>query len=55
MPESIREHFRTARDHMKSRIEVMKGLLDLPAGPPSEEFHGSIRVSNLPENVRFYA
>ncbi|HVB79627.1 MAG TPA: VOC family protein [Candidatus Binataceae bacterium] len=47
--------FRTARDQIKTRIEVLKGLLDLPQGPAAKEFHSSIRVHSLPESVRFYA
>ena len=53
--EEIRTRFRTARDQIKARIEVLAGLLDLPKGPQAEEFHGSIRVQNLPDSVRFYA
>ncbi|RUR28352.1 glyoxalase/bleomycin resistance/dioxygenase family protein [Vreelandella andesensis] len=30
-------------------------MLDIPPSPPAEEFHGSIRVNNLPDSVRFYA
>ena len=33
----------------------MKSLLDVPEGPPSNEFHGSVRVADLPASVRFYA
>jgi thioredoxin type arsenate reductase len=52
--EEMLARFRTARDQIRSRIEVLQGLLDLPAGPPSQEFHASIRVGNLPASVRFY-
>ena len=54
-PEDFRTRFRTARDQIKARIEVLSGLLDLPEGPKAQEFHSSIRVSNLPESARFYA
>ena len=54
-PEEIRARFRTARDQIKIRIEVLKGLLDLPKDPLSQEFHTSIRVNSLPDSVRFYA
>lgn len=54
-PEDIRARFRTARDQIKARLEILKALIDLPEGPPSEEFHGSIRVKSLPDSVRFYA
>jgi len=54
-PEERRALFRAARDQLKIRIEILRGLLNLPEGPPSREFHGSVRVANLPESVRFYA
>ncbi len=54
-PEEILSRFRVARDQIKTRLEILQGLLDLPEGPPSQEFHGSIRVRSLPESVRFYA
>ncbi len=54
-PEEMRARFRTARDQIKARIEVLARLLDVPPGPPAKEFHSSIRVGDLPESVRFYA
>jgi thioredoxin type arsenate reductase len=54
-PEDMRTRFRTARAQIRARIEVLRALLDVPEGPPSEEFHGSIRVASLPDSVRFYA
>ncbi len=54
-PEDLRARFRTARDQIKVRIEILKGLLDLPGGPAAQEFHSSIRVNSLPDSVRFYA
>lgn len=54
-PEDFRARFLTARDQIKARLEILKALIDLPEGPPSEEFHGSIRVKSLPDSVRFYA
>ncbi|MEX1200155.1 MAG: VOC family protein [Methylophaga sp.] len=53
--EDLQQRFNTARDQLKKRIEILKGLVDLPRGPEANEFHGSIRVSNLPASVRFYA
>jgi len=53
--EDLRARFRTARDQIKARIEVLRGLVNLPEGPPSQEFHASMRVANLPESVRFYS
>ncbi|MGS2744130.1 arsenate reductase/protein-tyrosine-phosphatase family protein [Halomonas sp. LS-001] len=47
--------FRIARDQIKARIAVLSGLLDIPQSPSAEEFHGSIRVGDLPGSVRFYA
>jgi thioredoxin type arsenate reductase len=54
-PEEMRKRFRTARDQINGRLEVLKSLLDVPQGPPSDEFHGSVRVASLPDSVRFYA
>lgn len=53
--QDIEQRFRNARDQLKTRIEILKGLIDLPEGPMANEFHGSIRVNNLPASVRFYA
>lgn len=51
--------FRTARDQIKARIEILNALLDTPHDKleelSSKEFHASIRVNNLPQSVRFYA
>ena len=49
------ERFRTARDQIHARLAVLARLLDLPAGPRATEFHGSIRVRDLPTSARFYA
>ncbi len=46
--------FRTARDQIKGRIEVLAQLLDLPGGPAGTEFHASIRVRDLAASTRFY-
>lgn len=46
--------FRTARDQIKARIEVLASLLDLPEGPKGTEFHASLRVRDLAESTRFY-
>jgi arsenate reductase (thioredoxin) len=54
-PEDFRARFRTARDQIKARLEILKALIDLPESLPSEEFHGSIRVKSLLKSVRFYA
>ncbi|MFN3273450.1 MAG: VOC family protein [Paracoccus sp. (in: a-proteobacteria)] len=47
--------FRTARDQIKARIEVLAGLIDLPEGPTGTEFHASLRVRDLGASTRFYA
>jgi arsenate reductase (thioredoxin) len=49
------KHFAAARDQIRARIEILAALLDLPAGPVSQEFHGSLRVHDLPRSTRFYA
>lgn len=54
-PENLRQRFRAARDQIKARIEILSSLIDVPEGPPSDEFHSSIRVTNLPDSTRFYA
>jgi arsenate reductase len=54
-PEETRARFRSARDALKARIEILAALLDIPQGPASEEFHASVRVRDLPASVRFYA
>ena len=47
--------FRSARDQIKARIEVLARLLDLPAGLDGIEFHASLRVRDLAASTRFYA
>lgn len=47
--------FRTGRDQIKARIEVLAGLIDVPAGPAGTEFHASLRVRDLGASTRFYA
>jgi arsenate reductase (thioredoxin) len=47
--------FRTARDQLRGRIEVLATLLDIPAGPQPDEFHASVRVADLAKSTRFYA
>lgn len=53
-PATLRDRFRTARDQIKGRIEVLSKLLDLPEGPAGIEFHASIRVHDLATSTRFY-
>lgn len=47
--------FRTSRDQIRARIEVLAGLLDVPEGPAGTEFHASLRVRDLGTSTRFYA
>lgn len=49
------ERFRTARDQIAARIDVLAALLDVPPGPRATEFHASVRVSDLAKSARFYA
>ena len=46
--------FRTARDQIRARIEVLAGLVGLPEGPKGTEFHASLRVRDLAASTRFY-
>ena len=46
--------FRSARDQIRGRIEVLAHLLHLPDGPAGTEFHASIRVRDLAVSTRFY-
>ena len=47
--------FRTARDQIQGRLEVLAALMDVPDGPQPEEFHASVRVKSLAKSSRFYA
>ena len=47
--------FRTARDQIQGRLEVLDALLDVPEGPRPKQFHASVRVRNLARSTRFYA
>jgi len=53
--EAMLTRFRTARDQIQTRLEVLVVLLDVPESPRPEEFHISMRVKNLAESARFYA
>jgi protein-tyrosine-phosphatase/catechol 2,3-dioxygenase-like lactoylglutathione lyase family enzyme len=53
--EEMLTRFRTARDQIRGRLEVLAALHDVPEGPAPTEFHTSIRVRNLAESARFYA
>jgi len=47
--------FRAARDQIQGRLEVLDALLEIPEGPRADEFHASVRVTNLARSTRFYA
>jgi protein-tyrosine-phosphatase/catechol 2,3-dioxygenase-like lactoylglutathione lyase family enzyme len=51
----ILERFRASRDQLRERIKILAALIDVPPGPPAQEFHASVRVSDLPASTRFYA
>jgi protein-tyrosine-phosphatase/catechol 2,3-dioxygenase-like lactoylglutathione lyase family enzyme len=53
--EEMLMRFRTARDQIQARLEVLDALLDLPEGPTAQEFHASVRVRDLAKSTRFYA
>jgi arsenate reductase (thioredoxin) len=53
--EQMLTRFRAARDQIAGRLEVLAALLDSPEGPIPEEFHASVRVTDLPRSTRFYA
>jgi protein-tyrosine-phosphatase/catechol 2,3-dioxygenase-like lactoylglutathione lyase family enzyme len=53
--EEMLTRFRTARDQIQARLEVLGALLDLPEGPEAQEFHASVRVKDLAKSTRFYA
>jgi protein-tyrosine-phosphatase/catechol 2,3-dioxygenase-like lactoylglutathione lyase family enzyme len=53
--EQMLARFRTARDQIQERLRVLDALLDVPESPEPHEFHTSVRVSDLPRSVRFYA
>lgn len=53
--EEMLARFRTARDEIAGRLEVLAALLDVPEGPSPEEFHASVRVKDLARSARFYA
>lgn len=54
-PAVFAERFRTARDQIQARLQVLEGLIGLPASPQASEFHASVRVGDLAKSARFYA
>lgn len=53
--EELLARFRTAREQLRGRLEVLDALMDAPPGPAPLEFHASVRVKNLATSARFYA
>jgi protein-tyrosine-phosphatase/catechol 2,3-dioxygenase-like lactoylglutathione lyase family enzyme len=53
-PDELLARFRTARDQIQARLEVLAALLDVPPGPEPQEFHASVRVMDLARSTRFY-
>jgi thioredoxin type arsenate reductase len=53
--EQMLARFRSARDQIQARVEVLGSLLDVPDGPTPVEFHASVRVRDLAKSTRFYA
>lgn len=47
--------FRTAREQVRGRVEVLAALLDRPESVAPTEFHASVRVRDLARSARFYA
>lgn len=54
-PEKALAAFRVARDQILQRLNVLHALRNHGPGPASEEFHASIRVTNLAKSAAFYA
>ena len=46
--------FRVARDQIRKRLEVLRALRHVPAGPQPRQFHASVRVPDLQAAARFY-
>lgn len=53
--EEMRLRFRSARDQIDGRLQILGELMGVPEGLASQEFHSSIRVGDLPKSTRFYA
>ena len=49
------ERFRSTRDVIRQRLEVLGALRDLPTPLAPQEFHASIRVPDLARATRFYS
>ena len=49
------QHFRVARDQIHARLKVLAALQNPPEGLHGQEFHASIRVTDLARSARFYS
>lgn len=47
--------FRTAREQIRGRMQILAALRSVTDGPTAQEFHASVRVQDLPRSVAFYA
>jgi arsenate reductase (thioredoxin) len=54
-PEQALAAFRTARDQILQRLKVLHALRRQSPGPAGEEFHASVRVTDLAKSTAFYA
>lgn len=54
-PEQALAAFRTARDQILQRLKVLHALRGHSPGPAGEEFHASVRVTDLAKSTAFYA
>jgi arsenate reductase (thioredoxin) len=52
--EDLLARFRTARDQIRGRLDVLAALRGVPPGPQPSEFHASVRVNDLAKSTRFY-
>lgn len=53
--EQRRQAFRTTRDQLQGRLEILAALRAVPPGPQPQEFHASVRSPDLPASARFYS
>lgn len=54
-PEQQLHRFRAAREQLRGRLEVLAALREVPTAPTFDEFHCSVRVTDLPRSAHFYA
>lgn len=54
-PEQALAAYRSARDQILQRLKVLHALREHHPGPAGEEFHASVRVTDLARSTAFYA